>query len=566
MTVQGDISSLALADIVQNIAANQKTGTLTIQNEAAARHIQFQDGKIVSYADNLGFSPARWLEEKEIVPPEEMEGALRRYRKAKRKSFGEILRDLKLMSAEEYAEYVSDLVVETLYEVLSFRDGSFEFHEGALDEGLSEREVRALGLEFSAQGIVMEAARRMDDWENIRRHIPSESEIYHVPPPERKKCVEEGVEDVVREAADLLDGTRTVREVIARLPYSRFDACRAIAQLIGAKRARLLDSAGILRHGVLRQGRRQAAPEQEIACLRAILEREPGNRDVLDRLAVLHEELGEIAEGVKCLKLLAISFLDEGDLPQAEKHLRKAIQGNPGDLATWEKLWDVVRRAGNRETVLSLGNQFAAHFRKMGLTEVARDHLIEMVKLFPDDPRLKLDLADSRFALGEVKACVHGLFELARSFLSKHRIDEAEKVFARILKYDRENPKAREYYAKIRSGKLARRRALRRRILHGAAVVAFIASLLAFFAYDIVARAQLASAAQNIIEESLLESGRYAEAASRIEAVRARHPWSVSARLEARALLGALKGRAAGAGPAGPAAPAAGSGTGTGGG
>src|SRR5688572_32697838 len=119
MSFQGDISSIALSDVLQNLAANQKTGTLTMEGRQGVRRIQFRDGKIISYADDQGFSIADWLADKEIVPAEKMEEALRRYKKTKRKSLGEILADLGVLSLEDYRSYLVDLVKETLYEVLS---------------------------------------------------------------------------------------------------------------------------------------------------------------------------------------------------------------------------------------------------------------------------------------------------------------------------------------------------------------------------------------------------------------------------------------------------------------
>ena len=102
MSFQGDISSLSLSDLVQNLAANQKTGDLCIRSNDSERHILFREGKAVSYSDDQGFSIASWLVEKEIITREHLEEALRRYRKAKRKSLGEILRDLGLIDLDDY--------------------------------------------------------------------------------------------------------------------------------------------------------------------------------------------------------------------------------------------------------------------------------------------------------------------------------------------------------------------------------------------------------------------------------------------------------------------------------
>jgi tetratricopeptide (TPR) repeat protein len=541
MSFQGDISSLAMGDLFQNLAANQKTGTLTIQRQGGECHIQFLDGKIISYTDSQGFSIAEWLTEKEIITRDQLEEVVKRYRKAKKKSLGEILRDLGILKLEEYQSYFLDLVKETLYEVLSFREGTFEFHEGNLDEKLSDREARCLRLQLVSASILMEAARRTDDWQRIRLHIPTENEIYFVQVADRERLLKDARDDLAREAIRLLDGTRTLRQVIGQLPYSRFDACGVLAQLIAEKKIRPLD--GSL---AIQRSKGDEDPKQAIPCLKTILEREPNNRQILQRLAQLLEQEGERDESAKYNKLLAISLLEEGNLVQAEQHLKKSLELSSKDIVTWQKLWDVVRRQGDRAKMALLGDQFAEHFKSLGLMEIARDHLIEMVKLFPERTKYRVELADARFALGEQKSSVQDLFEVARDLLKKHQFDDAEKVFARILKYDHSNQKAKELYNKIRSGKLARRRAFQKKFLRATALGLLIAAASAFIGYDYYVRGELFRVTRTVFADSLLENRKYDEAVARIKAIKEKYPYSLASFYDAPMLLQTLREKRAG--------------------
>jgi tetratricopeptide (TPR) repeat protein len=534
MSFQGDISSITLSDVFQNLAANQKTGTLCIQSNGTTRRIQFREGKITSYADDQGYSIRDWLIEKEIVSNDAMEEALRRYRKTKKKTLGEILSDLNAIAVADYKSYLVDLFKETLYEVLSFREGTFEFQEGVLEESAADRETAGFGIEVAPQSIMMEAARRMDDWQKIRLHIPTEGEIYMVAPSERERAASDA-DEVTREAIALLDGSWTLRQVIAKMPYSRFDACRSLATLIAEKKARPLDGTNLVQ---IAKG--DGDPKQVIACLKTILEREPNNRQILKKLADLHESQSQREDSATCHKLLAISYLEEGDLAQAESHLRKSLALSPKDIVTWQKLWDVVKRQGVREKILAVGNEFANHFRDLGLMEIVRGHLIEMVKLFPADLRLKVELADAEFALGNQKPAVQGLFDVARFLISKRRFDEAEKVFARILKYEPNNQKAKDLHEKLRSGKLAKRQQFRRRILFRVALFLLVAGFCAFVVYDLDGRGKLFETTRTVFADSLLENGRYDEAIARIQGVRESHPYSLTAGYEVPRLLQTL--------------------------
>ena len=534
---QGDIASLALADVVQNLATNKKSGTLVVRHGPDdVRHILFSEGIVVGYGDQSDFSLARWLTDKEILTPEELQGAAKRYRRAKRKTLSSILADLGLLGAEESVAYLKDIVTDAIYEVLSFEEGAFEFVEGQLLDDLIDRDVKAIGLRLSPSNLIMEAARRMDDWQNVRRCIPSENEIYHVASSTRARMAESEVDDITRETADLLDGTRTVRQVIAKLPYSRFDACRAIALLVSEKKARPLDG-----NRAMAQRGNSASPKDEIACLKAILEREPGNREILGRLASLEEEAGDPKQSCTYYKLLAMAHAEDGDQLQAEEFLRRALQHNRRDLATWNRLWEIVCKQGDAERILASGREAVAHFRKIGLTEIARDRLAELTRMFPAAVDLKLELADARFALGDKEGCLQDLFEIAREHLRTKRLDEAANVFDVILKYDQKNRKARENLQKIRSGQLARRRLARKRVTRAVLSSLLLGALVAYFAYDVVVRVQLAEALRVMVHESVLAERRYDDALLRLRKLQDRHPYSLTTYLETDRIFEALR-------------------------
>jgi hypothetical protein len=64
---------------------------------------------------------------------------------------------------------------EEIYELFVATDASFEFREGELpppDRVVDERCV------LSSNALVLEAARRIDDWGYIRKLVPNDGEIY----------------------------------------------------------------------------------------------------------------------------------------------------------------------------------------------------------------------------------------------------------------------------------------------------------------------------------------------------------------------------------------------------
>lgn len=547
MSFQGDISSFSLGDVFQNLAANQKTGTLRIESSDRECFILFRDGKAVSASDNRNPSIGEWLVEKELITPEGLEEALKRYKRAKKKSLGEILRDLGLLKIEDFNEYLLSLVQETIYEILSLETGTFEFLEG-LEEDLPNREPLAAGLAFPAQSLLMEAARRTDDWQNIRRHMPSENEIYVVPQSTRDKLAAQSEDEVLRETAALLDGTLTLKRVIARLPYARFDCCRAIAQLISEKVAKPLDAATLPKLATSKED-----PREVLACLKTILEREPSNREILQKVAELSQRVGQRDEASTHWKQLANLFLEESSFREAEHCLARAIELNPKDLVAWQRLRDCVRREGNPTKLADFGLRFAEHFKALGLMEVVREHLELMVQLVPDRLELNLRLAEARFSLGDVRGSSAELLKLGTDLLGSNRDADATRVLMQLVKQEPSNTRGKKLLDDLRSGARDKRRKRRQRLVRALLVSAFAVSVGAFVVYDHLVSHQLFQLVREAYAEASTSPARRGELIERIRALEARHPFCYTTLLEARPLRSALEASA----PKAPPPPAA---------
>lgn len=536
MSFQGDIPSIPLSDVIQNLAANQQTGALSIQSGQLRCQVGFRKGKIVSYADDQGSPVVDWLLEKEIVPAEAKDDLVRRYARSKRKTLGEFLADMDLMEPDVFRSLAQSVIKERLYDALALRVGTFVFRSGEPALEGEDREVEALGLELNATSILMESARRSDEWLKIRRHIPSENEIYIPADPDVDGLLEETEDEIAREALVLMDGTRTLRQVIAKLPYPRFEVSQAIAHIVAEKKVKIL-----VGDVALQASGGHGDPIQAIGCLEAILEREPGNREILTKLAELNEATGRKDEAAKYNKLLAVSYLDAGDLPAAEERLRKSLAFNVKDHTTWQKLWDTIRHQDDKGKILEFGKQFVAHFHRLGLLEVARDRLLDLIRLFPDQLDLRVDLAETRFELGQKRTAVRDLSDLGRYFLKKKQLDKAGDVFNLILKYDRENQRVRKLCEDIRSGQLEIRRARNRKRIHTAVTAALLITLLGQLAYELHVHGQLFQATRTVFAEGLLEEGRHAEAIQHVAAVQRRYPFSLTALYKTPPLLKALR-------------------------
>ena len=538
MSFRGDIASIALGDVVQNLVVNRKTGTLTIRSGDVERYIQFDGGDIVSYSDARGgVEYPRWLVQKGVVSDDDMRTALRKKRRSTRRTLGQILEKLNAIDGETYVSYLQQIVNDALCESFTLTDGVFDFVEGDLDAKKSDAEVLAYQFRFSAQNLIMESARRADDWEQIRRHLPPESAYYCASPAERQRIAEkaETSEDsVTPHVIELFDGSLSIGEVIERAPFSRFDAVHSIAELVANKKIRPVDSSRVVEQSG------DADPRSAIARLEVLLDREPGNLQVLEKLAAIHESSGSPEEAAKYLKLRANAHLEERDFESARACFRKTIGLNSRDVISWQRLWDCSKEIGDDDEIERFGGEFLAHFKKLGLMEIVRDHLEELLARYPDRLKLKRELALAHFALGETKEGLQGLFDLGHELLRRKSYEQAESCFAEIQKFDPKNERAIRIRREIQTGQIERRRVFRRRVLREAIGVGLLVLGGWFILREIRAQSELLQVVRTVFAERMFEDRHYSETRERIEAVRERYPLSPTASGHARALLDAL--------------------------
>ncbi len=527
MKFQGDIASLPITDVVQNLSTNRKSGLLTVKLDTQTRWITLDAGRIVCYTDDAGFNVLTWIEEKQIIQPEALLAkALKKYNRAKRKTLGAILADTGALTEEEYKKRLLGLMKDMVCETLSFNEGLFEFTENSVNEESYNREFVEASIALDASNVLMEAARRCDEWTSIRNSLPSENDIYRVASTDAEALRQEFADDeVIQEAVFLLDGTRSIREVISLIPYGRFHASRALAQLVSTQKARPVDGNELVNQ--VEQNDSTPQRERNIVKLKAALEREPGNQVVLEKLAELCQQENRMEESATYRKHLAVKWRAEGELERAEGELRVAILINEKDISAWQKLYEVLEEHEDPDRLLAFGRDYAKKLRSLGYDEVARDLLVKLAERYPDEVDIRLEHADTLFKLGDKSGAVENLLNLANSRLKAQDEAQAEKVLAKVIEYDNHHKQAREIFEKVKTGALERSRQARRRMLRTSIATVLLALLCVYVGYDIHARRDFALCLKQVIADQDLQNGRYEEASIKLQEISNRHPYSL---------------------------------------
>jgi tetratricopeptide (TPR) repeat protein len=157
-------------------------------------------------------------------------------RRSDPRRLGEILVSLGAITPRELQRQVRFQVEEVVFEVMGWREGYFSFTEGPLTDVTAEAAVR-----ISTEALLMEGARRIDEWARIENRIPHLGVL-----PAFAPSTEGGDGDLDLlppewEVLALIGGDRDLRAIAATLGRSDFDIAKTLFGLESAGLIVLID-------------------------------------------------------------------------------------------------------------------------------------------------------------------------------------------------------------------------------------------------------------------------------------------------------------------------------------
>ena len=228
MAIEGALSDVSLADISQLLAMGGKTGCLSLTDQSNFGYIYFDAGRVV-YAsvvnrpDRLG----ELLVKNEVIDRNQLSVAMEKQAHEKGKKLGALLVEGGALTQEDLDRYISLQIEEAVYHVFTWNKGTFQFQPDVKPED------HVMRVSISIDALLMEGARRVDEWSLMERKISSMDLIFVL---ERDPLKEEGIEltDGQQRIIPLIDGKRTVADLVEESGLVEFDTGKALYGLIQA--------------------------------------------------------------------------------------------------------------------------------------------------------------------------------------------------------------------------------------------------------------------------------------------------------------------------------------------
>ena len=250
MAIEGPLRELGIHDVFQLLDLSRKTGVLRISSDVRQNKgtVYFDEGAVV-YAeihDNPHLIGALLVKSGKITEAD-LNRAREMQRQGDSRRLGEIMVDIGAISQRELERQIRFQIEEVIFEMMSWREGHFSFTEGSSNGSPTDAPVR-----IPIEALLMEGARRIDEWSRIERKI---RHVGVIPLLAAAGAGDEGTLDLLPtewEVLSAIDGQRSVREIAQMFGRSDFEVAKTVFGL---------ESAGVLSISEPMTSGRAAAPD-----------------------------------------------------------------------------------------------------------------------------------------------------------------------------------------------------------------------------------------------------------------------------------------------------------------
>jgi hypothetical protein len=255
MALEGTLKDFSLADIFQLIGLQRKTGVLTLRSKDDTVTVTFLDGKVVgadSLSHRLENRLGHVLLRSELLTQDQLNRALE-IQKETLQRLGFILVHYGIISIESLKQALQLQILQIVFRLFRWKDGDYHFSQETTIEY-----DRDYVVPVSAESILMEGARMIDEWPIIEKRIRSYDMVFRkkmtdqeivvagaseeadevdfdaAPSRRRKPAMSDKVRISREEKTiyDMVDGTTSVTGVMELSKLPEFDTAKALYELL----------------------------------------------------------------------------------------------------------------------------------------------------------------------------------------------------------------------------------------------------------------------------------------------------------------------------------------------
>ena len=173
--LQGDLSAFRLPQVLTFLSNSRKSGTLSVELDGKRASFFFDDGSLVYAGSNQEqFRLGSILLRRKKIEPAQCERINELMQREDGRRFGDLAVQENVFSEEQLRDFLKVQVSEIVYDAFIWDRGSFLFApESALPP-------YAVTIAIDLPNLIMEGARRIEEWEQCVRLLPDKNIVFRV--------------------------------------------------------------------------------------------------------------------------------------------------------------------------------------------------------------------------------------------------------------------------------------------------------------------------------------------------------------------------------------------------
>jgi hypothetical protein len=225
MPIQGPLRELGIHDVFQLLDLSRKTGMLQVTSELRNDEsaVWFNLGRVVHAT--MRSKPATihdLLVQSGRVRPEDLERA-RGFRDqlANGTTTADILVQAGAVSAKELERLRRERLEAVVFDLMNWREGFFSFEEREIGDVPGDERT-----DVATESLLMESARRIDEWSRIADKIPNLSVIPSLAPVQPEHESQLDLLPHEWEVLTMIDGERDLKSIATSLGHAEFEIAK----------------------------------------------------------------------------------------------------------------------------------------------------------------------------------------------------------------------------------------------------------------------------------------------------------------------------------------------------
>ena len=222
--LNGSLSSFRLPEVLTFLSTSRKNGTLTLANDDREAYLFFDDGALVYAGSNQEqFRLGAILLRKKRISREQRD-RIDAVMQRDGGQFGKRAVQEGVLSEAQLTDFLKVQVSEIVYDCFVWNGGTFAFREE------TSLPSHAVTIAVDLPNLIMEGARRIEEWEQCVRLLPDNSVVYRVVATPRDEKITLTADEW--KILFLINGNRTLEELCHDAEDDPFQVYRVVYGLL----------------------------------------------------------------------------------------------------------------------------------------------------------------------------------------------------------------------------------------------------------------------------------------------------------------------------------------------